>query len=67
MKKQIASAIAESISTDSIIHLTIAAGDIYDAMGGVDYDDAVNVDGIYDVWGTNDAGESWRLYVTLNK
>jgi hypothetical protein len=58
--KQIAEAITESKNTDSIIHLTITAADIHEVMDGIDYDDAVLVDGVYDVWGDN-----WRLAVTI--
>lgn len=60
--KEITEAIETSRNTDSIIHITVTAADIHEAMGDTDYDDAVNVDGVYDVW-----GEDWRLAVTLER
>lgn len=54
-------AITESRNTDRIIHLTVTATDIHEAMHGIDYDDAVLVDGVYDVW-----GDDWRLTITIN-
>jgi hypothetical protein len=58
--KQITEAITESRNTDSIVHLTVTAADIHEAMDGIDYYDAVLVDGVYDVW-----GDDWRLAVTI--
>lgn len=60
--KEITEAIKESRNTDSIVHLTVTADDIHEAMGSIDYDDAVLVDGVYDVWGNN-----WRLAITLEE
>ena len=58
--KEIIEAITESRNTDSIVPLTVTAADIHDAMDRIDYDDAVLVDGAYDVWGND-----WRLAVTI--
>ena len=63
--KDIKEAIQASIATDSIIHVTVNAADIYEAMEGVGYDDAIEVDGAYDVWGEAN-GQEWRLNVTVN-
>lgn len=66
--KEIAEAIQESISTDSIVHITVEASDIYEAMEGVDYDDAIDLgDGHYDVWGADDDDRTWRLNVAVKK
>lgn len=59
-------AINESVDWDRNVDITIQGVDIIDAMSGIDYDDAVQLDGIvYDVWGVTDDGEDWRLSVTL--
>jgi len=61
--KEIKEAVQESIDTDSIVHVTIISENIYNAMEGVDYDDAIQEnDGSYDVW-----GDEWRLNVTIVK
>ena len=71
MDANIREAIQESISRDCIAHVTIECGDWYndiiDVMSGADYEDyARENDGSYDVWGTDDNGEEWRLNVTLS-
>lgn len=66
MNEIIANAIQESITHDTISHVSVAAPDIYVAMEGTSYEDAVEAeDGIYDVWGTDDSGNDWRLYITI--
>ena len=67
MNSKIQDAIQESISTDSIIHITVGAADIYEAMEGVPYDDAVQLEhGEWDVWGSDeDAGGEYRLHLVL--
>ena len=57
---KITEAITESIETDSIIHIDVDAPDIYAAMDGVEYEDAILNDGVWDVWGAD-----WRLAITL--
>ena len=67
--KGIAEAIQESISHNSIVHVTVDADDIYEAMYGVDFDDNVHIQDFgkdfHDVWGTDNYGNTWRLNVVL--
>ena len=67
--EKIAEAIQESISRGSIVHVTVDADDIYDAMYGVDFDGNVHIQDFgkdfHDVWGADNGGNTWRLNVTL--
>ncbi len=67
--KEITEAIQESISHDSIVHITVEASDIYEAMYGIAFDDNVHIQDFgkdyHDVWGTDDEGNQWRLNVVL--
>ena len=63
--KEIAEAIRESISTDSIVHISVETQDIYEAMAGENYDEAIDLrGGHYDVWGDVDSN-AWRLNVRV--
>lgn len=63
---EIERAIKESINLTKITHINVIhASDIYDALSGIDFEDAVENDGSYDVWG-EDEGNTWRLNVTLS-
>lgn len=60
--KAITEAITESRNTDSIVHITVDEANIFGAMDGIDYDDAIENDGTWEVW-----GDDWRLAVTLTR
>jgi len=63
----IANAIANSINTNSIIHVEVD-GNLHDAMYDMtsavdDYDYAMENDGSLDVWGTDEDGNEWRVNI----
>lgn len=68
MNTEIKAAIKESMDHNMIAHVSVEIGDlyadIYDALAGADYEEAVEAEpGIYDVWGTDDYGNEWRIYI----
>ena len=66
MRPEIAEAVATAISRNSAPGVEIKAAEIYDALKGVDYEDAVEVEPrVFDVWGTDDDGAPWRIEVNL--
>lgn len=68
MRKEIRTAIEESVCRDQITHIKITAEDIYDILDGVDYENTTEEnDGSHDVWGTDSDGNTWRLNITVEK
>ena len=68
MNTEIKAAIKESMDHDMIAHVHVEIGDMYndihDALAGIDYDDTVETEpGVYDVWGTDEYGNEWRIYI----
>ena len=71
MNVEISAAIKESINHDTAAHVSVEIGDlytdIYDALAGVDYEEAIEAEpGVWDVWGSDDYGNEWRIYIHTN-
>jgi len=59
----IETAIAQSVSTNSIVHLD-AGSDVIDALAAYCDDSAEHADAL-EYWGTDDDGNDWRIHAHL--
>lgn len=61
-------AIARSVSHDEIVHLAASAdeSDALDTELICECDDRAKNDDVREYWGTTDAGDEWRVHVSVN-